>query len=379
MNSKRFKLMVLTAVLATGVLAGCAEKEAEISNTTVGSNSKPTTETMKDSPEAEPEVKGTLIKSANEDIQLTIPTDWIEDEQLNDSAIISASKQSQDKYVMVIANQKSDFSDETSLDDFVNIFKENTKISVDQMKVVNTDDMVSTEDIEVDGVSAKLVEFTGEVQKIKAHYLTAMIEKGNRFYQIISWSSEKGFSNSKDEFLEIIKSFKVLKEEDSVSLSPVTNQDQGETAEFTSEDGMMTISLPANWNKQSNLMEDADIQASKIDSEDYLGIISEDKELFADDTTLEEYHKLIVESQTNSGVLENLKIHDPVKTQVDGRDALQFEVTGEITKVKVAYLFTLVDHPHHFTQVIFWTIDQYFNDRKPLYQDMTQTLTVKEN
>lgn len=372
MISKRFKLMVLTTVLATGVLAGCGDNKEKISNTTANTDSKQTTDTKKES--SEPKVKGTVIKNANEDIQLTIPMDWKEDNALNASAIISASKQSKDKYVMVIANQKSDFSEGTSLDDFVNIFKENTKVGMSQMEVL------STEEIEVDGVSAKLLDFTGEVQKMKAHYLTAIVEKGNRFYQIVSWSSDKGFTSNKDEFVEIIKSFKVLKEDDNVSISPVTNLDQSEagTKEFKSEDGMMSITLPANWNKQTDLMKDADIQVTKIDTEDYLGIISEDKDVFAKDATLEDYHKLIMENQKNAGALENLKFHDPVKIQVDGRDALQFEVTGEVSKVKIAYLFTLVDHPKHFTQVIFWTIDQYFNDKKPLYQDMVQTLTVKE-
>lgn len=372
MISKRFKLMLFTAVLATGVLAGCGDSEEKASNTTANTEPKQTTDTKKET--VEPEVKGTVIKNANEDIQLTIPTDWKEDNKLNASAIISASKASKDKYVMVIANQKSDFTEGTSLDDFVNIFKENTKVGMSQMEVL------STEEIEVDGVSAKLLDFKGDVQKMKAHYLTAIVEKGNRFYQIISWSSDKAFTSNKDEFVEIIKSFKVLKEDDNVSISPVTNLDQSEagTKEFKSEDGMMSITLPANWNKQTDLMKDAAIQVTKIDTEDYLGIISEDKDVFAKDATLEDYHNMIMENQKNAGALENLKFNDPVKIKVDGRDALQFEVTGEVSKVKIAYLFTLVDHPKHFTQVIFWTIDQYFNDKKPLYQDMVQTLTVKE-
>ena len=360
--------MVLTAVLVTGVLSGCAEKEEKASTTPVSPDSQQSIDTTKDSPITE--FKGTALKSANEDVQLTFPKDWTEDKELNDSAVISASNESKEKYAMVIANQKTDFSDDMSLDDFVNTFKENTKVSVNNMEIL------STEDTEIAGASAKLVEFTGEVQEIKVHYLAAMIEKGNRFYQIISWSSENRFSSNKDEFLQIIESFQVLKEDDSISLSPLTKSEQGENSEFNSEDGMLTITLPANWVEQSNLIPDANIQAAKIDTEDYVGVISEEKELFGDGAVLEDYHKLIVDQM--NGSMEDLKISDPIKTKVGERDALQFEISGEVSKVKIAYLITVVDHPNHFTQVILWTLEQYFGDKKPVYQDITNTLILNE-
>ncbi|MHA0855701.1 PsbP-related protein [Paenibacillus sp. CMAA1364] len=357
------KWLILTALLVTGILTGCTEKEDKAS-TPVTPDPQQSMDRTNDS--TTPEFKGTAIKSANEDIQLTLPKDWKEEKAINDAAIISASNESKDKYIMVIANQKKDFSDDTSLQDFVNIFKENTEINVNNMEIKSADD------IKIAGASATLIEFTGEVQKTKVHYMAAIIEKGNRFYQIISWSSERKFSNNKDEFLQIIQSFQVLKEDDSVSLSPTTGVDQGKTSDFNSEDGLLTITLPASWIEHPNLVQDASIQASKTDTEDYVGVISEEKELFGDGTTLEDYHKLIADQM--EGSLEGVKISDPLKTKVDERDALQFEISGEVGKVKIAYLITVVDHPTHYTQVILWTLEQYFKDKKPGYQDITNTL-----
>ncbi|GBF77950.1 hypothetical protein PA598K_06535 [Paenibacillus sp. 598K] len=372
MNMKS-SIVKLAAVLLVGsmIAAGCSSESKNDPpppvNTNANSNAEQGADNDTDKEPEAPTVKGSPLLSQNEDMQITIPKDWKEDNQLNPVARLSASNRAKEKYIMVIATSKGDLADNATMDDYIKIFNENTAPSVENFSPSEPTDTT------IDGAPAKQVEITGEVQKIKVHYLATFVEKDDAFYQVVSWSTQKQFPGYRDEFNAISHSLQVLK-----PLEATTQPDGGnadlEVYEGSSEN--FQIMLPGDWSEETMLTPGADIQAARMAQEDYLAIITEEKSTFADDVTLEGYLDMVLQN----GMLE--AIENPEKSEhknitVNGKPAIQFTLTGSIEKVKVGYLFTVVETDNEYSQVIFWTLQQMLDQKIPAYQEYLQTFGEK--
>ena len=335
MNQKLYKWLFAVVLLTTLVIAGCSGKGGDA-----------------------------MIKSAEGDIQLTVGADWKTDLKLNPNAKLSAGNPGKEQYVIVVTNSKSDMSDGATLDDFKQLFIANTEVMAKNLKEIET------KDITIDSVPAKQVEFTAEASNIKAHYLAFLLGKGNTFYQIVTYSTESKFAGNKEEFLKVGQSFKVLKESAAPHAAP-KSESKGEPTVFASDDKAMKITLPAGWKKETELNDVAQIQASLAAEDKWMLIIGEDKNSFAKDMTLKDYYDIIVEN--NFSVLENATISEPQPIEVGGFPALQTEIQGEMSKVKVAYLLTIVQSPKQFTQIMFWTGQQKMDQSRDTFIEAVKT------
>ncbi|MFS0725017.1 PsbP-related protein [Paenibacillus sp. 1P07SE] len=328
MNTKTsIQKLAAVGLVASMILAGCS------SNDNNGGNDLPPPPANNNNTNAEqvvdnnagsdtPVLEGTALLSATEDMQITLPDGWREDQELNPVARLSASDRAQEKYVMVIATSKQDLAEEASLDDYINIFKENTTPSVDNFEAT------AATDTTVDGSPAKQIEITGEVQKIKVHYLATFVEKDDAFYQVITWSTQNQFPDHKEEFDAVSHSLQVLK-----PLEATTTPDGGsadlEVYEGTS--GNFQIMLPGDWTEETTLTPGADIQAARMAQEDYLAVITEPKSTFSGDTTLEDYLDLVLQNGMLEAI-EGAQMSDPEAVDVGGKPGLQFMLTGSVEK-----------------------------------------------
>lgn len=320
-------------------------------------------------------VDGTVMKSSTEDVQITLPKGWKKDDELNAQAKIGASDRLKEKYVMVNSVSKKDMSDDASLDDYIAAFMSSTKVSLENMKEFDS------KDIKVDSLTSKVVEFSGEAQKVKVHYLGAFVEKGDYFHQIITWSTESKFNGNKNEFMQVIESFKVLKEEietqGDVAISvpdettEATNDAANNLVVMTDADNNLEISLPKGFKEEIVLSEDADIQASNMAKEDYFILLSELKEDFGADISLKEYYDLISDNMV--GAVQNPQQTEPQEVSINGNRGLQYELTGEIDSIKIAYIITLVESDDRFSQLIFWTVQSMMDKKRDVYQQSTNT------
>jgi len=335
MNQKLYKWLFAAVLLTTLVISGCSGKGGDAT-----------------------------IKSAEGDIQLTVGSDWKTDLKLNPNAKLSAGNPGKEQYVIVVTNSKSDMSDGATLEDFKQLFIANTEVMAKNLKEIET------KEITIDSVPAKQVEFTAEASNIKAHYLAFLLGKGNTFYQIVTYSTESKFAGNKEEFLKVGQSFKVLKESTAPPAAP-KSESKGEPTVFASDDKAMEITLPAGWKKETELNDVAQIQASLAAEDKWLLIIGEDKNSFAKDMTLKDYYDIIVEN--NFSVLENATISEPQHIEVGGFPALQTEIQGEMSKVKVAYLLTIVQSPKQFTQIMFWTGQQKMDQSRDTFIEAVKT------
>lgn len=136
------------------------------------------------------------------------------------------------------------------------------------------------------------------------------------------------------------------------------------------EDGSLSISVPANWS-ELQLNPTADIQAGRLESEDYVMVLSERKDTFSDSLTLQEYYELVTKNM--SATIENGVFGDPQSVTVNGQPALQFELRGEIEKIKIGYIITIVETDKSFSQILFWTLQNRMDQKRATYLELADT------
>ncbi|WP_020618199.1 hypothetical protein [Paenibacillus daejeonensis] len=375
MKSSIYKLAA-AGLISSMILAGCASNgnnetpPPPPANNNANANANGNAEPVVDNEQGSetPALDGTALASANEDIQITLPDGWREDNELNPVARLSASNRAKEKYIMVLATSKQDLAEGAGLDDYINIFKENTTPSVENF------DATEATDTTIDGAPAKQIEITGEVQRIKVHYLATFVEKDDAFYQVISWSTQAQFPDHKEEFDAMSHSLQVLK-----PLEASVGNDGGGSADLQAYEGTsgnFQIMLPSDWTEETTLTPGADIQAARMAQEDYVAIITESKSTFSDGTALEDYLDLVLQNGMLEAI-EGAQMSDPQSVTVNGNAGLQFTLTGAVEKVKVGYMITVVETNGHFSQVIFWTLEQMLDQKLPAYNEYLQTFEEK--
>ncbi|GAB6991002.1 hypothetical protein [Paenibacillus pini] len=320
-----------------------------------------------------------VFTSKDGQVQLTLDKAWVMDPDLNDKAVLGVSERKKEKYAMVNIVSKSDMQDDATLDEFKSAFVNNTKLSVTNAEESNN------KKISINSTDAQLFEITGEAQKVKVHYLVAVLEKGGSFYQVVTWSLASKFESNKDELLKAIESFKILKETPAPSASApnskstdtkdtnTTKEDDKNTRMTTlkSDDKKMEIAVPAYMTYELELSPKADIQASRAAQEEYMMVLRESKDVFSQSYTLTDYYNAIKGSMSKS--ITNATQTEPKKIQVNGQPALQFELNGEIEKIKISYLITLVETDGNFTQLLFWTLQNRMEDKRDMFIKSSST------
>ncbi|AWB45751.1 hypothetical protein DCC85_17185 [Paenibacillus sp. CAA11] len=363
-----YKLMILT-LAAVFLIAGCSSKsDSKNSNKDTSTNTTAAANTSaKDSKKTEEKDEGNVLKSSDDSIQITLPDGWKEDSTLNNMALIGASQRLKDKYVLVTPISKADMSDNATLEDFHKLFQGNIQISLQNYKEIET------KDITIDSQPAKLIEFSGLAQNVKVHYLAALTSKGNSYYQIVTWSSEKKFDDSKEDFMKVIESFKVLK--DTTATAPAASNSTTKTQTLKNSDDSIEVKVPSNWSTGLNLSPDADIQAAAPASEDYIVVLRESKTDFPDNVTLNDYYKVILDNM--KGSMTNPEQTEPKQVTINGLKGMQYELTGEVDKIKISYLITILESDKNFTQVLLWTRANMMDQKRPGYTDIVNTFTEK--
>ena len=139
-----------------------------------------------------------------------------------------------------------------------------------------------------------------------------------------------------------------------------------------SGDGRFQLTVPAGWREDPSLHERAGIRASNGRLEMYVIVISESKERFADNMTLEGFTTI-----TRDNMMK--KVGSPQATPPhsvtvsDAYPGMQYGLQGEVDNVPVAYLVTDVETPKDFHQIITWTLRSRIDKNEATLQKVTNT------
>lgn len=141
---------------------------------------------------------------------------------------------------------------------------------------------------------------------------------------------------------------------------------------ITSPDGLTSIVLPPGWKqeKEQELHDQAELQASDRANEMYVIVMSENKEDFRD-MTVENHSQL-----TRSALTEKLKapeVSAPAQVTIGGLKGTQYEIRGGVDNLSVTYLHTTVESPTHFHQILAWTLTISFDKNRPVLDAVIQS------
>ncbi|MFY8010322.1 MAG: hypothetical protein ACOVNW_11500 [Flavobacterium sp.] len=123
-----------------------------------------------------------------------------------------------------------------------------------------------------------------------------------------------------------------------------------------------SLDIPDSFEKVDNLNDDASLQYQNAFKEFYVIVMDEPKETF--DTAvitndvdmtpdLEGYFKAIQFNLKNA--VKNIKIFDQKNTEINGRAAKIFSVTGNVEGYAIFYRCAIIQGKKHYYQIMLWT------------------------
>lgn len=136
-------------------------------------------------------------------------------------------------------------------------------------------------------------------------------------------------------------------------------------------DGRCQLTVPGNWSVQTDLNAEANFQAANPMAEQYAIIISEAKTDFPPKTNLDGYTELI--KQNAKGEVLDPVFGETRTIVVNDYPARQFEVSGTVDDVKANWIYTLVEAPKNYHQVLMWTTDTRYTANKPIFLEAVNT------
>lgn len=133
-------------------------------------------------------------------------------------------------------------------------------------------------------------------------------------------------------------------------------------------DNSCKITVPGNWQSRTDLQEDAILQVANTFSEQYAVVISESKSDFSEDTTLTDYAGLL-KSATKQNV-SDITFSEIKNIQINGLPAVQYEAEGTVDKIKIKWIFNLLDGGKTYHQLVLWTLPSKYEQNKPVFDNV---------
>ncbi|MEY2556222.1 MAG: hypothetical protein QOF93_1366 [Verrucomicrobiota bacterium] len=143
-----------------------------------------------------------------------------------------------------------------------------------------------------------------------------------------------------------------------------------EKNEIASADGKLKVTVTGLWTKMPELNKEATLQVGEKSKEMYLIVFSDTKSV-AGNITLEQHHQL-----TRDRMLQKMKnplATTPVPLTIDGRPALQDEVSGRPGGADIIFLNTTVDDGDHFQRILAWALKSRWQKQNEQLREATNS------
>lgn len=128
------------------------------------------------------------------------------------------------------------------------------------------------------------------------------------------------------------------------------------------------LTVPGNWKTETDLNDVANFQAGNRFAEQYAIVISDSKQDVTEEMTLDDYAELILKDFKTK--VENVEQTDTKTLTISGYPAKQMEFSGVIDKIKIKWIYTFVDTPKNFHQIMAWTTFSQYESNKSVLLDV---------
>lgn len=144
----------------------------------------------------------------------------------------------------------------------------------------------------------------------------------------------------------------------------------------TSPDGKTQLTVPGAWEERSDLNEEANLQAGNPVAEQYAIVISESREDFTADMTLENFAKLTQENAKT--VIKDGVVSEPTSLTINGYPVKQFEISGSMQNINAKWIYAIVETPKNYHQIMAWTLASRYEQNKPVLLEVINSFKETE-
>jgi hypothetical protein len=135
-----------------------------------------------------------------------------------------------------------------------------------------------------------------------------------------------------------------------------------------SKDGALKIAAPSGWRSESDLNQNAELQACDAPQQVCVLVFEEDKKTTGE-VALARFSR-VARGQILKK-LGNSSENTGVSLEIGGHPALQYELRGRADRFDLVYLHTSVETPGHFYQVMGWTSSALFLQERAVISGIT--------
>ena len=122
------------------------------------------------------------IKSTDGKYEITVPANMSESPSLNKDAQLTAANRTNELYVFVLTNKKSDYADGQTLDEHADILRNAL------LKQLTNADATTPETVTVNGREGRRYRVSGGKDGIKLTYFLTIVETDDNFHHIWTWT-----------------------------------------------------------------------------------------------------------------------------------------------------------------------------------------------
>ncbi len=140
---------------------------------------------------------------------------------------------------------------------------------------------------------------------------------------------------------------------------------------LTATNNKFQLTVPGSWQTRTDLHETAELQAGNLLAEQYAVVITQSKEDFTDDISLDEYSDLLMNSTKTN--VSDITFSEISKIEINGLPANQYEANGSADKIKIKWIFTVIKTTNNFYQVVTWTSPSRFVQNKNILLDVAKS------
>jgi hypothetical protein len=289
-----------------------------------------------------------VIKAPTAPVEITVPAEWTSSPLADgDDAAIKLMILDKDQSHGVIILYEPGAAMDLTLAEY-------GKMVITQMAGRHTEATYTDfKPVKVDGHDALRCELKGVRENIKLAYVVTVVKAEKSYDQVLAFSTQSQFADSKATLTKISDSFKV-------HAMPPAAKDAPQVV-VAGKNGNIEMHLPAGWAKSDPGNSDAQLLAVNDRTGCYVQVISEDRRDLT--FTLKEYADKAADGMLHRGTDGSKTSWKSVK--INGNDAVQCDLHLTTEHVKLTYLVTIIQTPDNFHQVLAWTLASAFEKLKP--------------
>ena len=135
--------------------------------------------------------------------------------------------------------------------------------------------------------------------------------------------------------------------------------------------GRARMMVPSHWTTLVRLSQKSELQAASLEDENYVMVISQDKQAERNLSVIAYGEKVVEKVFTN--ISKPMVLSGPDKIIVDGKNATRYWVAGAIDGVGVTYLITIIEAESQFYQIFAWTLTDQLDQNETVLKAVSDS------